>query len=112
MFMEEAKIEILKMQSDICKSFSDYKRLMIVHLLRDGEKSVGEIVSNTGLPQANVSQHLSNLRKHGVVINRRDGSNVYYSLSSPLIGQACDLVQKVLEDQLAKNQALANSLGI
>jgi len=110
--MEETKIEILKMQADICKTFSDYKRLMIVHLLRDSEKSVGEIVETTGLPQANVSQHLSNLRKHGVVVNRREGSNVYYSLTSPLIGQACDLVQKVLEDQLTKKQVLADSLGI
>lgn len=110
--MDESRIEILKMQSDICKSFSDYKRLMIVHLLRQSEMSVGEIVSKTGLPQANVSQHLSNLRKHGVVMNRREGSNVYYSLASPLIGQACDLVQMVLEDQLVKKQALANSLGV
>ena len=110
--MDEAKIAILKMQSDICKSFSDYKRLMIVHLLREGERSVGEIVSETGLPQANVSQHLANLRKHGVVLNRREGSNVYYSLASPLIGQACDLVQKVLEDQLSRQQALADSLGV
>jgi len=110
--MDEKKIEILKMQSEICKSFSDYKRLMIVHLLREGEKSVGEIVASTGLPQANVSQHLANLRKRGVVMNRRNGANVYYSLASTLIGQACDLVQKVLEDQLARNQALANSLGI
>ncbi|MBT3362631.1 MAG: winged helix-turn-helix transcriptional regulator [Chloroflexi bacterium] len=110
--MDEMEVEILKMQADICKTFSDYKRLMIVHLLREGEKSVSEIIAGTGLPQANVSQHLSILRKHGVVLNRREGANVYYSLTSPLIGQACDLVKKVLEDQLSKKHALADSLGV
>jgi DNA-binding transcriptional ArsR family regulator len=110
--MDEIEVEILRMQADICKTFSDYKRLMIVHLLREGEKAVGEIVKGTGLPQANVSQHLSILRKQGVVVNRRKGASVLYTLASPLIGQACDLVKKMLEEQLSQKHILADSLGV
>jgi ArsR family transcriptional regulator len=84
---------------------------MILHELRESEMSVGQLVSNLDLPQANVSQHLAILRERGIVTARREGTSVYYSLANPKIGQACDLVQEVLADQLARNQALANTLG-
>jgi ArsR family transcriptional regulator len=90
---------------------ADSKRLMILHELREAEMSVGQLVSNLDLPQANVSQHLAILRERGIVTARREGTSVYYSLANPKIGQACDLVQEVLADQLAQNQALADSLG-
>jgi len=109
--MDDTKIEIFKLQAEICKTLSDYKRLMIIHCLRDGEMSVGQIVSDLDIPQSNVSQHLANLRERGVVVTRRKGATIYYSLSSPLIGQACDMVQKVLNDQLTRKQALADSIG-
>ena len=42
---------------------------------------------------------------------RREGATVYYSLASHKIGQACDMVQEVLREQLANSQVLADSLG-
>jgi ArsR family transcriptional regulator len=68
-------------------------------------------VSDLGLPQTNVSQHLAILRERGIVSTRREGTSIYYSLANPKIGQACDMVQEVLADQLARNQVLARSLG-
>jgi ArsR family transcriptional regulator len=109
--IDEAQMQLFRLQAEICKTMADYKRLMILHELRDAEMSVGQLVSNLDLPQANVSQHLSILRERGIVTARREGTSVYYSLANHKIGQACDLVQEVLADQLAQNQILANSLG-
>ncbi len=104
------RIEIFKMQAEICKTLSDPKRLMIVHELREGELSVGQLGTRLELPQANVSQHLAILRKRGVVATRREGTTVFYSLASCKIGEACDMVRSVLSEQLSGNQALSQIL--
>ncbi len=109
--IDESQMEVFRLQAEICKTLADVKRLMIIHELRDGEKPVGQLVSGLGVPQANVSQHLAILRERGLVSTRREGTSIFYSLTSPKIGQACDLVQEVLADQLARNQVLAISLG-
>jgi len=109
--IEESKVQLFKHQASICKTLADAKRLMILHELRDGEASVGQLVASLGLPQANVSQHLAILRERGIVTTRRKGTTIYYSLANPKIGEACDLVREVLADQLSQNQALARSLG-
>lgn len=109
--IDESKVQLFKQQADICKTLADYKRLMILRELRDGEKSVSQLVSALGLPQSNVSQHLAVLRERGIVTTRRQATTIYYRLANPKIGQACDLVREVLADQLSKNQALAKSLG-
>ena len=102
---------LFKLQAEICKTLAYPKRLMIIHQLREGEMSVGLLASSLGLPQANVSQHLAILRERGIVATRREGTTIYYSLISPKIGEACDLVQGVLQEQLASNRVLASSLG-
>lgn len=109
--MQSNDLEFFKLQSEICKTLSDPKRLMILHELRGGEMSVGQIVSSLGLPQANVSQHLAIMRERGIVTTRREGTSIFYSLASEKIGDACDLVHQVLEEQLAGNRALAGSIA-
>ena len=109
--IDESQLDLFRMQAEICKTLSDVKRLMIIHELRDGEKSVGQLVSALGVPQANVSQHLAILRERGIVATRREGTSIFYSLTSPRIGQACDLVQDFITDRLAGNRALADPEG-
>jgi DNA-binding transcriptional ArsR family regulator len=109
--INQQKIQLFKMQAEICKTLSDSKRLMIVHELRDGELSVGQLGSRLELPQANVSQHLAILRKRGIVGTRREGTTVYYSLASCKIGEACDMVRSVLSEQLSSTNELAQMLN-
>jgi len=108
--MEPTRLQLFKMQADICKTMADPKRLMIVHELREGELSVGELASRLELPQANISQHLSLMRKRGIVTTRRDGTTIFYSLASRKIAEACDIVQCVLAEQLEGNRKLASLL--
>jgi DNA-binding transcriptional ArsR family regulator len=74
--MNEKQLQLFKMQAEICKTMADPKRLMMVEELRNGELSVGELGARLGLPQANVSQHLSILRKRGIVATRRKGTTI------------------------------------
>jgi DNA-binding transcriptional ArsR family regulator len=104
---EKYDIDLYKLKAELCKTFSDPKRLMIISELRGGEKSVGELVQTLQTPQAAVSRHLAILRHRGVVKARREGVNVFYSLANPKIIDACDIVHEVLLDQMARNKELA-----
>ena len=64
------------------RAFADRTRLRILHLLRDGELCVGDIVSILQLPQAKVSRHLNYLRKAGLVEVRKQGLWRFYRLHS------------------------------
>ena len=100
-------LELYRLKAEISKTFSDPKRLILIAELRDGEKTVGELVESSGFPQAIVSHQLGILRNSGVVKPRREGNRVFYSLSDIRICQACDIVHEVLMDQLQSNQDLA-----
>lgn len=87
---------IYKLQADICKIFANDKRLQIINLLKDGEMSNQEIMLKTGLGKVNVSQHINILKSKGVIISRREGQQLFYSISNPKIIQACNLMREVL----------------
>ena len=68
-------------------------RLAILHTLMDGgEKNVGQVVSETGRTEVNVSRHLKQLAKAKMVARRKEGLQVYYRLTDPVIEQLCRLV--------------------
>jgi DNA-binding transcriptional ArsR family regulator len=109
--VDSNKTRLFRLQANICKTMADPSRLMILHELTTSEKSVGQLVSLLELPQSNISRHLAVLREHDIVLSRREGTSIFYSLTSPKIAEACALVRGVLESNLARNQALAGLLN-
>ncbi|MFC1972181.1 ArsR/SmtB family transcription factor [Chloroflexota bacterium] len=103
---------IYQLKAELCKTFSEPKRLIIIDALRDGERSVGDLARIMEIGQAIVSRHLGILRERGVVKTRRDGTSIYYSLSDPKICEACDIVQEILLNQVKKNGELAKKLAV
>lgn len=77
-------------------------RLQILHILRERPMMVGEIMEELELNQSMVSRQLSVLRSVGVVSGERDGNGMRYQLTDEAIGDVCDLVRKVLIDQVHK----------
>ena len=71
-----------KEASDFLKALAHQSRLMILCILCEGEKSVTELEHLLALRQPTVSQQLARLRTDGLVIARRDGKTIYYSLAS------------------------------
>ena len=104
------KKELFELHAQICKTLANPKRLEIIYALKDGEKSAGEIVAALGIPKANASQHLSVLKACGVVRTRREGVNIFYSIASPKIVEACVLMKEVLMEQMEERQHLLGKL--
>ena len=103
-------LELYTLKAELCKTFADARRLIIIDELRHGEMTVGDLARNLEFPQAVVSRNLAILRDKGVVQFRREGTSVYYSLSDPKIGDACEMVHEILLDQMEKNKELAERL--
>jgi ArsR family transcriptional regulator len=93
--------ERFRLHAEICKVLTDPKRLLLLHALRGGERSVGELAAEHGLSLPNVSQHLAVLRGAGLVDSRREGTSVRYRLAEPAILDACDIVNGIVARRVA-----------
>ena len=89
MNMDGAKVDPTQMAaaadraSELLKSLGNPHRLLILCQLTEGERSVGDLASFLRLRDSTVSQHLSLLRRDGLVRARRDGQTIWYSIASP-----------------------------
>ena len=77
-------------------------RLQILEVLRDGELSVSAIRSKVARDQANISQHLSLLRLRGLVVNRKEGNQVFYSVRDRLMIEVLDLMRRYFHSHLSE----------
>ena len=68
--------------SELLKSLGNRHRLLILCQLTEGERSVGDLAAFLELRDSTVSQHLSLLRRDGLVSARRDGQTIWYSIAS------------------------------
>ena len=67
--------------TQLLTALANEKRLMILCLLAEGERSVGEINALLDLSQSALSQHLAVLREEGLVDTRREAQSIFYSLA-------------------------------
>ena len=82
------------------KILSEPMRLRLIYSLMDGERSVTQLVEETGSLQANVSKHLGMMLDAGVVGRRKEGLRAYYRVADDSIYELCDLVCGSIQDRL------------
>lgn len=75
-------------------------RLKLLIALEGGGRNVSELVTATGLTQANVSRHLAALTEGGILGRRREGLNVIYTIADPSIFDLCASVCGSLQQRL------------
>ncbi|MDP1860760.1 MAG: metalloregulator ArsR/SmtB family transcription factor [Gemmatimonadaceae bacterium] len=102
--------ELITLVSERFKALSDPARLRLLSALRPGDQSVGALVEQTGLSQANASKHLALLHALGFVRRRKEGLFVHYSLADQGIFRLCDLMCGRIESEVkARQHALQSS---
>jgi DNA-binding transcriptional ArsR family regulator len=84
--------ELLTLVAARFKALAEPARLEILNALRAGALTVGELVAETGLGQANVSKHLQMLYGFGFVSRRKEGLFVYYGLADRTVFELCDIM--------------------
>lgn len=100
--------KIFQLQEEVFKVLANQKRLEIIQLLSGTQLSVNEMVEMLGIPQANLSQHLSPMRRAGLLKVNRIGTKVYYQLADQRIA---DLVFQVRELLISNDQLEETTRG-
>ncbi|HWE35572.1 MAG TPA: metalloregulator ArsR/SmtB family transcription factor [Isosphaeraceae bacterium] len=107
--------EFLDIMAEKFRMLGDPTRLAILRALMGGERSVGQVVEETGRGQANVSKHLKLLAEAGLVARRKEGLQVFYRLDDPLVAKLCDQVcQTILQharQEVERSKDLLNKWG-
>ena len=82
-----------RFKADIFQALAHPTRIAILELLRDGELSAGTLIEKLELEQANVSQHLAVLRAKQLVLARKSGNQVFYSVRDSIIIKVLNLMR-------------------
>jgi DNA-binding transcriptional ArsR family regulator len=98
--------EIFERQVQICKAFANSTRLRMLDLLGRHDWSYADLQEALGVSKANLSQHVMVLKSAGVIVRRRAGKEVFFSLAMPEVKKACQLIQHVLRAQIRNGQRL------
>jgi DNA-binding transcriptional ArsR family regulator len=92
--------QLANFKSEFFKALAHPIRIRILDCLRDGEKGVNELSEILKIEPANVSQQLATLRMRNIVVGRKAGSNVYYSVSDSTVFQLLDVARDIFNNHL------------
>lgn len=99
-----------KFKAQIFQALANPTRIAIVDALRDGEMTAGALMAKLNLEQANASQHLAVLRAKQVVVNRRAGNQVHYSLRNPVLIDVLDLLRRYFQAHLNETASMLGEM--
>jgi DNA-binding transcriptional ArsR family regulator len=89
-----------RFKAEIFQALAHPTRIAMVEALSHGELSAGELVDALEIEQANASQHLSILRAKMIVVNRKVGNQVFYSLRDTVLLEVLDILRRYFCSQL------------
>jgi DNA-binding transcriptional ArsR family regulator len=91
-----------RFKADFFQALAHPTRIAIVEQLRGGELSAGSLIERLGIEQANASQHLAVLRAKNILINRKAGNQVFYSVRDPLIIEVLDVMRRYFHAHMSE----------
>lgn len=101
---------MIKLSAELFKTIGHPVRIKILQLLDKGELCVCDMIEQIDIEQSNLSQHLSVLKKQGLLDSRKDGQRVIYWLSYPLVKNLLVLAEQLLSKQIEDSQSLRRFL--
>ncbi|GAA0532524.1 transcriptional regulator [Saccharopolyspora subtropica] len=101
---------LYQVKADFFKTLGHPVRIRVLELLSEREHAVAEILPDVGIEAANLSQHLAVLRRAGLVVTRKEGSTVFYSLTSPHVAELLAVARQILTGVLSGQVELLEDL--
>jgi DNA-binding transcriptional ArsR family regulator len=103
--------ELSQFTAEFFKALAHPMRVRILDTLRSGEVGVNELSSRLKVEQSTLSQQLAVLRKSSIVVGRKEGQNVYYSVPDQAIFRLLDDARQVFNNQLVDIRDLLSQLS-
>src|SRR5258708_6870545 len=104
-----AKTALFDAFADVAKALASGRRLEIVDVLAQGERSVDELAGEIDQSVANTSHHLQALSRTGLVTSRRDGTRIIFSLAGDRVGGLWEALREVAAEHVAGMDRLAEA---
>jgi ArsR family transcriptional regulator len=101
---------LYQLKAEFFKTLSHPARIRVLELLGQRERAVSELLPEIGVEAANLSQQLAVLRKAGLVMTRKEGSSVYYSLTSPRVAELLAVARGILTELISGQMDLLADL--
>jgi DNA-binding transcriptional ArsR family regulator len=92
--------ELSQFTAEFFKALSNSLRIKVLDGLRSGEVGVNELSARLGVEQTTLSQQLAVLRKSNIVVGRKEGQNVFYSVRDPEIFRLLDDARRIFNNHL------------
>lgn len=105
------KESLRRFKAEVFQALAHPTRIAIVEALRDGELPAGKLIEKLGLEQANASQHLAILRAKRIVVNRKAGNQVFYTLRDPVLIEVLDVLRRYFYSHLTDTLSLLEEIG-
>jgi len=105
----QAKDALFDAFAEVAKALASGRRVEIVDLLAQGERSVDEVADQLGQSVANTSHHLRALARAGLVRTRREGTRIFYALASESVAQLWAALRDVAADHVGGIERLAGA---
>ena len=102
--------EVLESVASYFSLLSEPTRLKVLHAICERERSVGDIVAETGLSQTTVSRQLSGLYARGVLTRRKEGSMVFYRVADTTLIELCRTACVRIAGQIEERRPLKRAL--
>jgi ArsR family transcriptional regulator len=106
----ELELPISEMKAELFRALSHPARIRILETLAMGERSVGELQPEIGIELSHLSQQLGVLRRAGLVLTRKEGQSVYYSVKDPLMNEILSAAKQLLISSLTQTRDLLADL--
>jgi DNA-binding transcriptional ArsR family regulator len=101
---------LYQLKAEFFKTLGHPARIRVLELLSQREHAVSEMLPEVGIEPANLSQQLAVLRRAGLVTNRKEGSTVFYSLTSPYVAELLAVARRILTEVLSGQVELLEDL--
>lgn len=102
---------VAQVKAELFRTLGHPARIRILELLRDGERTVGDLRQALELDASRTSQHLRELRDRDVVAARRDGKNVHYRIKDPRTLELLEVARMLIATSLEDSQSLLEQLA-
>ncbi|WP_241784711.1 ArsR/SmtB family transcription factor [Streptomyces turgidiscabies] len=102
---------LYQLKADFFKTLGHPARIRVLELLSEREHAVAEMLPEVGIEPAHLSQQLAVLRRANLVVTRKEGSTVYYSLTSPYVAELLRVARIILSGVLTGQAELLADCG-
>lgn len=103
-------VPLYEAKAEFFRTLGHPTRIRVLELLQDGPTSVRDLLAELELEPSNLSQQMGVLRRAGLVISTREGSNVRYSLSDPSVVDLLAAARAIITSRLQSEQELLSEL--